>query len=812
MVINTRLPRCNGIAVLFVISLLSPAFALHYNETLELLVPDISYFPDSLQLRQFTCRAVTANAYWLVQDTTFIDLPPGEDEFQLIWGNIVTQAGIDTISSQFEGAGVGVFESVTSVFGPVPETPNDDDRLWIVFADIRDYYPNPGAGATRLGNWAYVWPEDLDGNESTGNNHDIVYINVGPYKNMSGGLWEANRLKIHTWSVPTGLGQFLRTARNPQEEKWLVRGLGIFAQHLCYGLTSAHNGLIGIVVMLDDFARGGGIELTSWSSGRRGHDFGANLAAEFLWLKYIEQRFGIGVIGEIAMSSRSGMLNVATAIDPSVPEQQAVESVVYPVYESWLVTNLVSHIAGDFQGGIYSYGFLEGSGYDFTIINAPASFIVEFDAYPIPTWIAPLGYGMSAQVFAAQYAGFSGDYLSGGNTSVRFNGMYNQNNGSGPNIDGRWVVYRVVLSDDSTLASVDSLTFDNLFNGAFSLDGARTILVLTNGNPGGTAQIRYTLSQDSAEQSLVMAALQNGMNPFYLQVYSTLFREDAQIPSGFDWVGPTLDVSHLGAGGEPDSTTTVPMDTHSGTLWTARVRAWSPGGYLMNCSGYDSTGVFHENSLNFAVGCGAGGVHVLETPSARLVFQEGQLPQGAPAGLIETGVPGVPHSSMSETLSGILAGPVQISPGTGTISFPAESNRGSVYLLDEDRWLLQDSYFLEGRIHSDVTAEGIYALGDNPGVYSPEIPGTPGLIGVFPNPWNDRLSVRFSLPSPDNATLRLFDLSGRMVATLADGEFPAGLHSVLWNDCGVPAGLYFVRRETTNCSDTRKLIRMGSVR
>jgi len=800
-------------ASVFVVLLLPAAlYGIETGESTQLLVPDISYFPDSLQLRQFTCRAVTANAYWLVQDTSFIDLPAGEDQFQLIWGNIITQAGMDTISAQFEGSGVDVFESVTSALGPVPATPNDDDRLWMVFADIPDYYPNPGAGHTRLGNWAYVWPEDFDGDESTGNNHDIVYINVGPYKNLSGGVWEANRLKVHTWSVPTGLGQFLRTARNPLEEKWLVRGLGIFAQHLCYGLTSAHNGLIGIVVMLDDFARGGGIELTSWSSGQRGHDFGANLAAEFLWLKYIEQRFGAGVIGEIAMSSRSGMLNVAMAIDPSAPEQQAVESVVYPVYENWLVTNLVSHIAGDFQGGIYSYGFLEGSGYDFTVINEPASFIAEFDAYPIPTWIAPLGYGMSAQVFAAQYAGFAGDYLSGGNTLVRFNGMFNQNNGSGPNIDSRWVVYRVVLYDDSTLASVDSLSFDDLYNGAFSLEGSRTILVLTNGNPGGTAQVRYTLSQDSAEQSLIMAALQNGMNPFYLQVYSTLFSEDAQIPSGFDWVGPTLDVSHLGAGGNPDSTATVPMDVHSGTLWTARVRAWSPGSYLMECSGYDSTGVFHESSLDFAVGYGDGGVLVLEIPAARLTFREGQLPEGTAAGLIETGVPGVPHSSLSETLSGILSGPVQISPGTGTVSFPAESNRGSVYLLDEDRWLVQESYFSQGRIHSNVTVEGIYALGENPGVFSPEIPGTPGLIGASPNPWSDQLTVRFSLPFPGNATLRLFDLAGRMVATLADGEFPAGLHSVVWNDCSVPAGVYFVRLETTNCSDTRKLIRMGGVR
>ena len=132
------------------------ASAMDAGETVDLLVPDISYFPDEPQTRQFTCRAVTPHAYFLVQDTTFFDLPDPDDEFQIIWDSLVTQAEVDSIAAQFEGAGVNVFATVTSVFGPVPQTQNDDDRLWIVLADVPDYHPIPNSGIIRLGNWVYA--------------------------------------------------------------------------------------------------------------------------------------------------------------------------------------------------------------------------------------------------------------------------------------------------------------------------------------------------------------------------------------------------------------------------------------------------------------------------------------------------------------------------------------------------------------------------------------------------------------------------------------------------------------------------------
>lgn len=808
-----------GIVALCLLCLSLPASAIDPGDTVDLLVPDISYFPDSLQTRQFTCRAVTEHACWLVQDTTFIDLADTSMDFQVIWGGLMTQAQLDSISAQFEGAGVGVYAAVTSVFGEMPVTGNPDDRLWIAFADVPDIYPNPGGPPSRLGNWVYTWPDDYDGEDQTGNNHDLFYVNLGAYKNLPGATWAGIRGMVHTWSVATGLGQVIRVANNPLEEPWVIRGLGVYAQFLCYGLTSAFNGLVGIEAWLDDFATAGGIELVSWCSGQRAADFGENLGGELLWFEYLEQRVGSGVITGIAQSDESGMLGIAHAIDPSIPDSSAIQAAIYPLYEDWLITNLIAHISGDFSGGIYRYDFLDGTGYTFTIMNSPASFLAEFNSYPFPTWIGPVGYGMSAQVFAAQYASFSGDYQSGGNDTVWFDGMYNQNNGSGPNLDGNWVAYRVVLSDDSTLQSLDSLEFDELFNGTIQLDGYRTLVILTNNNPGGTAQLRYTFSQDTGPKSLYLAALQNGMNQQYLQAFTTLFRDDLQIPYGFDWVGPYLEISHLNDTGTPDSTAIVEIVPLAETLWTGQVYAWEIGNYQLACTGWDSLGLPHEDSLEFAVGYGGAEPLVLEVGSARLEIPAETVPTGAMVSLSEAGRTGLiageggllAHGSTG--LNSVLSDPVAIPPLAGLISFEARGPEGSVFRLDDGAWQQLDSYFQAGRIYAAVDDGGVYFLATGPAVASPSVPPELVLLGSFPNPFSAQASIAFSMPEAGPASVSVFDMAGRLVRELDAECLPAGSNSLVWDGSGesdgpVPPGVYFCRLEASGQTAVVKILRI----
>lgn len=69
---------------------------------------------------------------------------------------------------------------------------------------------------------------------------------------------------------------------------------------------------------------------------------------------------------------------------------------------------------------------------------------------------------------------------------------------------------------------------------------------------------------------------------------------------------------------------------------------------------------------------------------------------------------------------------------------------------------------------------------------------------VYPNPFNDATTIRYTLPKADDVLLTIHDPSGRLVDTLVKGYFPAGRHQAAWNGYNqvgvkVSSGLYICR-------------------
>ncbi len=69
-----------------------------------------------------------------------------------------------------------------------------------------------------------------------------------------------------------------------------------------------------------------------------------------------------------------------------------------------------------------------------------------------------------------------------------------------------------------------------------------------------------------------------------------------------------------------------------------------------------------------------------------------------------------------------------------------------------------------------------------------------------PNPARSDVRLSFDLPAPAEARLRVFDLGGRAVRTIAFGRLGAGPHERTWravDESGraLPSGLYFLRLE-----------------
>lgn len=86
------------------------------------------------------------------------------------------------------------------------------------------------------------------------------------------------------------------------------------------------------------------------------------------------------------------------------------------------------------------------------------------------------------------------------------------------------------------------------------------------------------------------------------------------------------------------------------------------------------------------------------------------------------------------------------------------------------------------------------------------IPAEFALHQNYPNPFNPSTTIRYDLPAETRVRIRIFDLLGQEVATLADAVEQAGSRSVTWNAGGSPSGIYFCTLETPDRRATRKLI------
>jgi hypothetical protein len=86
------------------------------------------------------------------------------------------------------------------------------------------------------------------------------------------------------------------------------------------------------------------------------------------------------------------------------------------------------------------------------------------------------------------------------------------------------------------------------------------------------------------------------------------------------------------------------------------------------------------------------------------------------------------------------------------------------------------------------------------------IPVRFALAQNYPNPFNPSTTISFSLPSSSFVTLKISDVLGMEVATVANEELSAGDYSRTWNAGAMPSGMYFYRLQAGANAETKRML------
>ena len=136
--------------------------------------------------------------------------------------------------------------------------------------------------------------------------------------------------------------------------------------------------------------------------------------------------------------------------------------------------------------------------------------------------------------------------------------------------------------------------------------------------------------------------------------------------------------------------------------------------------------------------------------------------------------------------------------GAGTSNAPKEysftdsrlsSGRYAYRLRQVD---IDGAYKYSGSVEIEVSILKMFTLGQN-----------------YPNPFNPRTTIDFTLVEDSKVSLKVFDVLGKDVATLVDGELKAGIqHSVPFDASKLSSGMYFYRLDAGKNSLVKKLTLM----
>ncbi|MDD4856769.1 MAG: FlgD immunoglobulin-like domain containing protein [Candidatus Krumholzibacteria bacterium] len=157
--------------------------------------------------------------------------------------------------------------------------------------------------------------------------------------------------------------------------------------------------------------------------------------------------------------------------------------------------------------------------------------------------------------------------------------------------------------------------------------------------------------------------------------------------------------------------------------------------------------------------------------------------------------------------------------GTSEDFVPGSGNLAAT--LDDNEWF-DSSWSWDAGYCYKISAtdlhgnESGYALLDPDNITDTETPGAPRssyLSQNYPNPFNPTTSISFGLSAPGHVSLRIYDVAGRLMREIVNGDRQAGKYRETWdgrdsNGRTVASGIYFCKLSAGSFVETRKMALM----
>jgi hypothetical protein len=162
-----------------------------------------------------------------------------------------------------------------------------------------------------------------------------------------------------------------------------------------------------------------------------------------------------------------------------------------------------------------------------------------------------------------------------------------------------------------------------------------------------------------------------------------------------------------------------------------------------------------------------------------------------------------------------IIGWVSVAPVTGDVSV---GSRANIEVTFDAAGLDAGDYYADIVISSnggDTVIVPVALHVGATGIDDEELGSTPAYVlkGASPNPFNPVTTVTYEAPADASVRLAIYNVAGRLVRTLVDGEVGTGHRTVVWDgrdDRGVEvdSGVYFCLMEADGFHDTAKMVLM----